>query len=57
MAVFGRKICALPQKLVTLHCQSGRTAKPHLGQPNTRAGQPNTELYQPDKQQLITNKH
>jgi len=49
MAVFGRKICALPQKLVTLHCQSERTAKPHLGQPNTRAGQPNTELYQPDK--------
>ena len=49
MAVFGRKICALPQIFVPLYRQSERTAKPHLGQPNTRAGQPNTELYQPDK--------
>ena len=31
-----------------LNCQSGRTAKPHTGQSNTRARQPNTELYQPD---------
>jgi len=48
MAVFEGKICEARFFFVPSHCQSGRTAKPHLGQPNTRAGQPNTELYQPD---------
>ena len=48
MAVFEGKICAARFFFVPSHCQSGRIAKPHLGQPNTRARQPNTELYQPD---------